>query len=124
MKFRYARHTDNLKPLIKFYTEIIGLKILGEFKNHSNYSGVFLGHENVDWHIEFTESNEKAKHHADPDDLLVFYVKSESELSHIKAKAIKSEIAMVKPKNPYWQNLGIQINDPDNFGVIISLLKK
>ena len=59
MQFRYARHTNNLGPLIKFYTEIIGLEKLGEFKDHDNYDGVFLGHKNSDWHLEFTVSQEK-----------------------------------------------------------------
>ena len=36
MNFRYARHTNNLEPLIEFYTEIVGLEKLGEFKNEQN----------------------------------------------------------------------------------------
>ena len=36
MKFRYARHTNNLVSIIEFYTEIIGLEIIGQFENHSN----------------------------------------------------------------------------------------
>ena len=45
MKLRVARHTDDLEPIIKFYTDILGLEIIGEFKDHSNYDGVFLGKE-------------------------------------------------------------------------------
>jgi catechol-2,3-dioxygenase len=36
MNFRYARHTNNLKSIVDFYTKIIGLEILGNFKNHAN----------------------------------------------------------------------------------------
>ncbi len=43
MKFRYARHTDDIKPLINFYTQVIGLEVIGSFENHANYDGVFLG---------------------------------------------------------------------------------
>lgn len=32
MILRVARHTDNLELLVKFYTEVIGLQIIGDFK--------------------------------------------------------------------------------------------
>jgi catechol-2,3-dioxygenase len=48
MKFRYARHTNDLKSIVDFYTKIIGLKKLGSFENHSNYNGVFIGLPNLD----------------------------------------------------------------------------
>ncbi|MFN4152491.1 MAG: VOC family protein, partial [Candidatus Sericytochromatia bacterium] len=73
MKFRIARHTNNLEPLINFYTNYLGLELLGRFKNHSSYDGIFLGKKDLDWHLEFTMSDEKANHIFDEDDLLVFY---------------------------------------------------
>lgn len=59
MIFRNARHTHNLNSIIKFYTTILKLEVLGNFKNHNGYDGVFLGKENTDWHLEFTSRNEK-----------------------------------------------------------------
>ena len=41
MKFRYARHTNNLDTLIDFYQNVIGLEKLGGFKDHNGYDGVF-----------------------------------------------------------------------------------
>ncbi len=32
MKFRVARHTNDLEKIEQFYTTVIGLKKLGEFK--------------------------------------------------------------------------------------------
>jgi len=43
MKFRIARHTKDLNRIIDFYGRILGLKVLGEFKDYQNYNGVFLG---------------------------------------------------------------------------------
>ena len=80
MKFRYARHTNNLKSISEFYRKVIGLEKLGGFENHSNYSGVFFGVPNLDWHLEFTESDIKTNRISDEDDLLVFYVNSDEEL--------------------------------------------
>ena len=120
MNFRYARHTNNLEPLIEFYTEIVGLEKLGEFKNHSSYNGVFLGLPELDWHIEFTQSNETVNHKPDEDDLLVFYIKSDKELEVISKKIKKAGIQIINSKNPFWNENGIEIKDPDGFGVIFS----
>lgn len=122
MKFRYARHTNNLKALIEFYTNVLGLEKLGGFENHSNYNGVFLGLPNRDWHIEFTESDEKAEHHPDDDDVLVFYLTSE-EIKIVRGNIEKYKIPVVHSKNPYWQEHGIEVKDPDGFGVVITISK-
>lgn len=123
MNFRYARHTDDLESLVKFYTEIVGLKQLGEFKNHSSYDGVFLGVPESNWHIEFTQSNETAKHKPDDDDLLVFYIKTEKELDVISEKINKAGIQIVKSKNPFWNENGFEIKDPDGFSIVFSKMK-
>jgi hypothetical protein len=120
MKFRIARHTTNLAPIIEFYTQIIGLQILGDFKDHDNYDGVFLGLKNHDWHLEFTTSNEHPDHYPDDDDLMVFYV-SEQERTFIKEKCLLNDIPFLKTKNPYWNINGINITDPDGFKVVIAL---
>ena len=86
MKFRYARHTTNLQTIESFYTEIVGLEKLGGFEKHSNYDGLFLGHKNSNWHLEFTTSTEKPNSKFDEDDILVFYVTSEIELTKIKKR--------------------------------------
>lgn len=120
MKFRYARHTNDLAPLIQFYTEIIGLEVLGNFKDHEGYDGVFLGFKNKDWHLEFTTSGKSANHHFDEDDLLVFYVDNNNdELSDILGRAQKIN-CITTPENPYWQKNGHCLVDPDGFRIIVS----
>ncbi len=73
MIYRNARHTNNLKPIVEFYTSILQLEVLFSFENHNDYSGVFIGKPNHDWHLEFTISKNKANHEFDPDDIMVFY---------------------------------------------------
>jgi predicted lactoylglutathione lyase len=124
MNFRYARHTNNLKPLVDFYTRIIGLEKLGDFENHSNYNGVFLGLPNLAWHLEFTESSDKVNRKPDEDDLIVFYLESLEELNRISKVAEEFGIAAVKSKNPYWQMNGIELKDPDGFGVMLTVKQK
>ena len=119
MKFRSARHTNNLSPIINFYTEILGLEVVGRFNNHDGYDGVFLGIHGADWHLEFTTSPEPAQHQPDEDDLLVFYPACTEEYSTITERFTKHNIPPAEPKNPYWKTNGTLYKDPDGFGVMI-----
>ena len=121
MTFRYARHTDNLIKIEQFYTEIVGLEKLGYFENHNNYNGIFLGQKNSNWHLEFTSSSEQPKSKFDEDDILVFYVNSEIELTRIKQTIENKCITLEVSKNPYWNANGIMVSDPDNFKVVFSV---
>lgn len=121
MKFRYARHSDDIKPLIEFYTKVIGLDVLGDFDNHSGYNGVFLGVKGLDWHLEFTESIEKVEHSPDKDDLIVLYFDSIEEIDRIIARAERFGVNTLISKNPYWQSNGFEMMDPDSYGVVLTL---
>jgi catechol 2,3-dioxygenase-like lactoylglutathione lyase family enzyme len=123
MKFRTARHTKDLNRIIDFYGRVLGLKVLGEFRDHENYDGVFLGPERADWHLEFTTSNVAPAHYPDNDDLLVFYAESVEEFNRIKERFIANRVRVVAPKNPYWKNNGITFIDPDGFRIVISVLR-
>jgi catechol 2,3-dioxygenase-like lactoylglutathione lyase family enzyme len=120
MKFRHARHTNDLEKLEKFYTEIVGLEKLGEFNNHSEYNGLFLGFPGMDWHIEFTASNDDAVHTPDADDLLVFYPNNTDEYDAILSRIEEKQVPIQQSKNPYWVQNGVEILDPDGFGVVIA----
>lgn len=123
MEFRNARHTNNLKLIEEFYTQIIGLELLFSFENHNNYSGIFLGKQGHDWHLEFTTSNDKAIHKFDIEDAMVFYPASNEEYNHIVERIETNGIGKLKAKNPFWNENGIMIKDPDGFGIIVSNFK-
>ncbi len=123
MHFRYARHTNNLEDLVDFYTKILNFEVLGDFKNHDDYDGVFLGKESEDWHLEFTISKNTAKHFSDPDDALVFYPKTKAAWQAILVNLKENKIKTIKAQNPYWNKYGILFQDPDGFNIILSDLK-
>ncbi len=120
MQFRHARHTSRLNELKDFYTRIMGLEFLGEFKNHAGYDGIFIGKKNSDWHLEFTQNGESVSHVFDEDDLLVFYPETQKEFEEISSRIDFHKIEKIDPKNPYWKENGIMILDPDGFRVVIS----
>lgn len=120
MKFRIARHTNDLKKIIDFYCNVLELKVLGQFSDHDNYDGVFLGIEGADWHLEFTVSDKAPQHHSDNDDLLVFYLDNKSEVERLQHKFNSYGIAELTAENPYWSINGITYPDPDGYRIVIT----
>lgn len=124
MTFRYTRHTMDLQKITSFYTDVVGLAILGSFKNHDGYNGIFLGFKERDWHLEFTFSDDKPHHTFDEDDALVFYVYSEMEILVIQKRLERLGIQTEQPKNPYWAQNSMMISDPDGHKIIFSVQHK
>ena len=123
MKFRIARHTNDLEKIKYFYTSVLGFEVLGSFENHANYNGIFIGKPNLDWHLEFTTSNEVVEFNYNEDDILVFYPEEISEYNQLIDIIQKQNISFIKAKNRYWNENGKMILDPDGYRVIISDLK-
>ncbi len=121
MIFRYARHTSNLQKIKQFYTEVVGLTVLGHFSNHDSYDGLILGTFYSDWHLEFTTSASKPESSFDSDDLLVFYVCTEIEMFIIKKQLNHRHIPIETAKNPYWRAHSLMISDPDGHKIVFSL---
>lgn len=123
MNLRIARHTNDLEKIKSFYITILGFELLGGFENHNNYDGIFIGKRKLDWHLEFTKSSEKANHHFDEDDILVLYPKTISEYNTLIKNILDSNISILTSKNPYWNQNGKMVLDPDGFRIVISDLK-
>ncbi|WP_312923139.1 VOC family protein [Empedobacter brevis] len=123
MQFRSARHTNRIKEIETFYTKILNLDILGDFKNHNGYDGLFIGKANTDWHLEFTTSSDDVNHQFDEDDYLVFYPETQDEYEAVIKNLEFYRIEPIQAKNPYWNINGISFLDPDGFVVIVSSLR-
>lgn len=123
MTFRIARHTNDLEQIKTFYIDILGFELLGGFENHNGYDGIFIGKSNENWHLEFTKSNEIVLFDFNEDDILVFYPNTKMEFDFIMDKIELKRIEFVKAKNPYWNENGKMILDPDGYRIIISDLK-
>jgi catechol 2,3-dioxygenase-like lactoylglutathione lyase family enzyme len=121
VKLRVARHTADLKSIVRFYCGILGLEVLGHFEDHIGYDGIFLGLKDISWHLEFTKSAEAPEHHPDEDDLLVFYLNNVEEVELLKEKFAAKNITSIPAKNPYWDANGTLYPDPDGFGVMITV---
>ena len=123
MTFRFARPTNNLEQLKSFYIDILGLELLGGFENHEGYDGVFIGKPNENWHLEFTKSDEIVAFDFGEEDILVFYPNTKLEFELIHDRIESNSIKFIDSKNPYWNENGKMILDPDGYHVVISHLK-
>lgn len=123
MFLRVARHTDNLEKMVDFYVTILGFELLGDFQNHNSYDGVFIGKSGLDWHFEFTKSEEKANHTFDHDDVIVIYPKSILDYDQLISRLIHNNISIVTSNNPFWNENGKMFLDPDGYRIVLSPLK-
>ncbi|WP_339886706.1 VOC family protein [uncultured Flavobacterium sp.] len=123
MKLRVARHTNDLDKIKTFYTTVLGFEVLGSFENHDSYDGLFLGKPNLDWHLEFTKSDEIIEFNYNEDDILVFYPETKDKFDSLIQNIQKQNITFIKAKNPYWNENGKMILDPDGYQIVISNIK-
>lgn len=123
MKFRVARHTNNLDKIKTFYTTVLDFEVLGSFTNHDSYDGLFLGKSNLDWHLEFTTSNEIIEFNYNEDDILVFYPNTILEYNHLIENILSNSTELITSKNTYWNLNGKMFLDPDGYRIVISNLR-
>ena len=123
MQFRYARHSQNINQIIDFYTSILHFEVLGEFKNHEGYDGVFLGLKDENWHLVFTQNTDRPQSKFDEDDALVFYPKTKKSFDVILVNLKEFDVPLLEPKNPYWKNKGFCFEDSDGYKIIVSAEK-
>jgi len=117
---RIARPTDHLEEVIRFYTEGVGLMVLGSFENHGGFDGVMLGIPGAAYHLEFTRKHgHRAGRAPTQDNLLVFYVDDRQEWLRGIERMSDAGYQPVPSFNPYWDRLGKTYEDPDGYRVVI-----
>ena len=117
---RVARPTDHLEEVIRFYTEGIGLSILGSFEDQDGFDGVMLGLPGAAYHLEFTRKHGHSAGRAPTqDNLLVFYISDKQEWLNATERMAAAGYESVASFNPYWDRLGQTYEDPDGYRVVI-----
>ncbi|MDE3838599.1 hypothetical protein C0966_04235 [Bacillus methanolicus] len=120
VQFRIARPTNQLDKLVEFYEKGVGLKKIGEFRNHEGYDGIMLGLPDYPYHLEFTQHETNTvlptptKEH-----LLVFYIPNRFERDKIAARIKAMGHQEVEPENPYWGRGGVTFEDPDGWRIVL-----
>ena len=118
---RFARQTDQMDAIIRFYRDGLGLPIIASFDAHEGYDGVMFGLPGAAHHLEFV------KHvHGSPgispnkENLLVFYIPDADALQRKADHLHGMGYPAVPSENPYWDRNGaISIEDPDGWRIVL-----
>lgn len=120
MQVRIARPTDRMKEIEAFYCEGLGLQKIGSFTGHDGYDGMMIGLPGFDYHLEFTAHEDGSPCPAPTkENLLVFYIPDSNSIQTITAKLNKMGYPAVSPENPYWEERGVTIEDPDGWRIVL-----
>lgn len=119
VQVRVARATDNLEKITQFYRDGLGLSVIGSFQDHDGYSGVMLGLPGRDYHLEFTENSSQNRPQPDKDDLLVLYIPDKQAIGRMVVRLGALGFYPVPPANPFWEERGVTIPDPDGFHIVL-----
>ena len=85
---------------------------------------VMLGWPNASWHLELVlDHTQDAANVCLPqptvEDLLVVYVNGPIDRDAVK-KLVTAGGKEVRPKNPYWEQWGVTVEDPDGYRIVLS----
>ena len=116
---RFARPTDNLDDVLRFYEEGLGLERIDSFEDHAGYSGVMLGLPGEECHLELTEHAEGSPGRAPTrDNLLVLYMTDRAAIRTIDRRMRALGHEPVEPENPFWAD-DLTFEDPDGWRVVL-----
>ena len=119
-QLRVARRTNRIEEVVAFYSNALGVRILGKFKDHEGSEGVMLGHEGAGYHLEFTT---KRGHFSGPapsqEHLLVFYLPDAKAWRDTIDRVESLGLSPVTSFNPYWDRNGRTYEDPDGYRVVL-----
>jgi uncharacterized glyoxalase superfamily protein PhnB len=120
IQVRMARPTNKMEALVHFYTEGLGLQVIGSFKDHAGYDGVMLGHPSLSWHLEFTHHKKGSSCPAPSrDNLLVLYFETTESYQEAVSKMKQAGAIETEPENSYWAGKSTSFEDPDGWGVVL-----
>jgi catechol 2,3-dioxygenase-like lactoylglutathione lyase family enzyme len=121
---RIARETERFENVLRFYTEGLGLAVLGAFEDHDGFDGVMVGIPGARFHLEFTRRRGQVIGRTpDPHQLLVFYIPDSSAWRALVDRMHAAGYRAVSSSNPYWDRAGLTFEDPDGWRVVLENLE-
>jgi catechol 2,3-dioxygenase-like lactoylglutathione lyase family enzyme len=120
---RIARPSLNLAAAERFYVGGLGLSVLYRATSgprHGPYDLLMLGPAGGHWHLELTVATQEVVTPAPtPEDLLVIYLTAPVTGAMV-AQAVDHGGTVVPSLNPYWDDHGVTIADPDGYRVVLT----
>lgn len=119
-KMRVARPTDNLAKITDMYVNGLGFKLLGSFEGHNGFDGTIVGHEQHNYHLEFTHHKGTTVGKAPTqDNLLIFYFTDAQIWEECCEQMQAAGFVHVPSYNDYWDDVGKTFEDLDGYRVVL-----
>ncbi|MFF1509535.1 VOC family protein [Streptomyces sp. NPDC058326] len=120
-RVRVARPSRDLTAAERFYVEGLGLDVL--WRSTARVPGehdlLMVGPPGGSWHVELTRDPE---HPLEPaptvDDLFVVYLGAPVEEEQVE-RLLAAGGTRVTAHNPYWDEFGVTIADPDGYRLVL-----
>jgi catechol 2,3-dioxygenase-like lactoylglutathione lyase family enzyme len=118
---RFARPTDRLLEVARFYEDGLGFERIGAFDGHSGYSGVILGIPDRDVQLEFlTHAGGSPGEAPTAENLLVLYLDDAPARDRAAERLRALGGRQVEAENPWWDGLSaVTFADPDGWLVVL-----
>lgn len=121
---RTARPTTDLRRATEFYSDVVGLPILGSFVDHDGFDGVIFGVPDESAQLELVRSPHDVAPTPTPEDALVLYCDREAAddlVSRLRAAGTLEVRSDDTGLNPFWpRNGAVTFVDPDGFRLIVT----
>jgi catechol 2,3-dioxygenase-like lactoylglutathione lyase family enzyme len=119
-RMRIARPTVDINRAITFWTKVVGLDLLSQFKDHAGYDGVIFGHPRGSWELELTRHSSGAPLPAPTDeDIVALYLKRKLA-DAVTTRLVAEGHSPYEHPNPYWKTMGASVHtDPDGYTLIV-----
>jgi GNAT superfamily N-acetyltransferase len=115
---RFARTSRNYDDTVRFYRDLVGLPVVGEFHASFGEDGVIFGFPDTRVQLEIVRAHDEAVEGTF--DQLVLYLDSPAAVNTATARLQAAEVPGVEP-HPYWAANGATVyRDPDGRDVVFA----
>jgi catechol 2,3-dioxygenase-like lactoylglutathione lyase family enzyme len=115
---RLVRSSANFDATIAFYRDLVGLRVVDEFRGSYGEDGTIFGLPGTETHLEIVRAPPPGPV-IDAFDQLVFYLPDQDAVDDATRKLLAGGARPEPEQHPYWdENGGVTFRDPDGRGVI------
>jgi catechol 2,3-dioxygenase-like lactoylglutathione lyase family enzyme len=115
---RLVRSSANFDATIAFYRDLVGLRVVDEFRGSYGEDGTIFGLPGTETHLEIVRAQAPGPV-IDAFDQLVFYLPDQDSVDDATRKLLAGGVRPEPDQHPYWdENGGVTFRDPDGRGVI------
>ena len=115
---RFVRSSVNFDATIAFYRDLVGLRVVDEFRGSYGEDGTIFGLPGTETHLEIVRAQSPGPV-IDAFDQLVFYLPDQDAVDDATRKLLAGGVRPEPDQHPYWdENGGVTFRDPDGRGVI------